>query len=163
MCSCVTDRITGKKRLHFFVEFSHVSSQKCTWFAIEGIFLLSGKDRVCYVWPCCASGGFCYAMHRAKKSFSLDELQLKFQIIKTEKIGKFHIRENTACVCMSPAQTIANSQRGVSLKSQTLGRLVLFPMQNLCLEHLCPQLSNLVNRRPKISLPLSLPLSQHIC
>lgn len=29
--------------LHFFEEFSHVSSQKCTWFAIEGMFLLSEK------------------------------------------------------------------------------------------------------------------------
>lgn len=98
MCSYVTDRITEKKRLHFFVEFSHVSSQKCTCFAIERMFLLGEKDRLCYVWLCCANGGFCYTMHKAKKSFSLDEIQLKFQITKTEKI-KFHIRENVS-VCL---------------------------------------------------------------
>lgn len=61
---------------------------------------------------------------------------------------KFHVRESTAHVCVSSAQTILNSQRVISLKSWTLEKLVVFPIQNVCLEHLCPQISSLVNRPP---------------
>lgn len=73
MCSYVTDRITGKKRLHFFVESSRVSSQKCTWFTTEGTFLLHEKTELvmmrCYAVLVVAFLMLC----TEPKTFSLDD------------------------------------------------------------------------------------------
>lgn len=143
--------------LKSFVMFHH---RNVPGSPLKNIFAL-WKDRVCYdVWLCYASGGFCYTVHRAK-NLSIWITSIKISDNKDRK--KNSMSERIQHVYVSSAQTIANSQRAISLKRETLERLVVFSMQNLCREHLCPQLSNLVNRHPKISLPLSLPLSQHIC
>lgn len=82
---------------------------------IEGMFLLGEKTAFVMMCSCAVLVEVFVMLCTEPKTLPVWITLIKISDNKDRK--KFHVREYTACVCVSSAETIVNSQRVITLKS----------------------------------------------